>query len=389
MPEEHARLSASGAKKWLNCPLSVMLESDIPNPSSEFAKEGTTAHSLGEAKLRLAIKELTRVKYHKVIKELEITGEMEEYTDAYRDFVIERFNHAKSKTQDAVLLLEQRLDFSKWVPEGFGTGDVVIIADGSMEVIDLKYGKGVPISADNNPQLRLYALGAIGKYEYLYDIDSVTMTVFQPRIDNISSETLKEEELIKWGDNVKSKALEAFNGVGECIVGTHCDEGFCRAKNICRAYTEERQKLSSYDFKDANLLTDEEIAEVIDQSELLAKWSKAVKEYALNQAINKGVKYPGFKLVEGRSNRTYSSEDKDIIDVLKGKGYVEDDICLKKVRSITDMESFLGKKVFSEVLGRYVIKPQGKPVLVHIEDNRPEFNSAEEDFKNLIEEIEE
>ncbi|HBV68433.1 MAG TPA: DUF2800 domain-containing protein [Clostridiales bacterium] len=388
MPDVHAKLSASGAKKWMNCPGSVLLESNIPDIQSEYASEGTTAHSLGEAKLRLAIKEITRVKYHKLIKDLEITEDMESYTDDYRDFVIERFNAAKSKTPDAVLMLEQRLDFSQWVPEGFGTGDVVIIADGTMEIIDLKYGKGVPVYATSNPQLMLYSLGAISEYEFMYDIQEVTMTIFQPRIDNIDSHTLLAIDLLYWGSEINKKAIKAFNGSDECVAGKHCDDGFCKARAICRAYADERSKIAALDFKKPAGLSIEEIAEVIDLAERLATWSKLVKDYALDQAVNNNVKFPGFKLVEGRSNRQYSVDDTLIAAKLIGAGYKDDDIWPRKLKGITDLEKYLSKKTFNELIGEMIVKPQGKPTLVPVEDKRPELNTNENatnDFKEIIE----
>lgn len=393
MPEVHAKLSASGAKKWMNCPGSILLESNIPDSTSQYAFEGTTAHSLGEAKLRLAIKEITRVKYHKLIKDLDITEDMESYTDDYRDFVIERFNAAKSKTSDAVLMLEQRLDFSQWVPEGFGTGDVVIIADGTMEIIDLKYGKGVPVYASNgnnngNPQLMLYSLGSVNEFEFMYDIQNVTMTIYQPRIDNIDSFTIAIEELFKWGEEVREKANKAFNGSDECVAGKHCDDGFCKARAICRAYADERSKIAALDFKKPSDLTTEEIAEVIDLSERLAKWSKLVSDYALDQAVNHDVKFPGFKLVEGRSNRQYAVDDTLVAAALIGKGYKDDDIWPRKLKGITDLEKYLSKKTFNEILGDMIVKPQGKPTLVPAEDKRPELNTnanAANDFKEIIE----
>lgn len=387
MPEIHAKLSASGAKKWINCPGSILLESNIPDSISAYASEGTTAHSLGEAKLRLAIKEITRVKYHKMIKDLEITEDMESYTDDYRDFVIERFNAAKSKTSDAVLMLEQRLDFSQWVPEGFGTGDVVIIADGTMEIIDLKYGKGVPVYALRNPQMMLYALGALTEYEFIYDIQHVTMTIFQPRIDNIDSDTVHVDDLIKWAEYISEKANKAFNGSEECYAGKHCDDGFCKARAICRAYTEERTKIAALDFKKPSELSIDEVAEVIDIADRLANWSKLVKDYALDQAVNHGVSYPGFKLVEGRSNRQYAVDDTLVAAALIGKGYKDDDIWPRKLKGITDLEKYLSKKTFNEILGDMIIKPQGKPTLVPVEDKRPELNTnanAADDFKEVI-----
>lgn len=386
MPEEHAKLSASGSKKWINCPASIAMESKFPDESSEYAKEGTTAHSLGEAKLKLALNHITRVQYHKMIRSLDITEDMEEYTDSYRDFVLERYNAVKSQCEDAQIHLERRLDFSEWVPDGFGTGDTVIIGGGIIEIIDLKYGQGVKVSADKNSQLRIYGLGALSEYDYLYDIHKVNLTIFQPRLDNIDTETLTRDELINWGEALKPKAILANSGGGDCVAGRHCDDGFCKARAVCRAYAEEKNRLAAMVFKPPLELTDDEIAEVIDQSENLAKWAKLVKDYALDQALNNGVKYPGFKVVEGRSNRKYAEDDSKIADVLIKAGYDEKNIYKKEILNITQMGALLGRARFNELLGEYVIKPQGKPTLVRSEDKRPEWNSAEkaaEDFKDI------
>lgn len=388
MPDVHAKLSASGAKKWLNCPASITLESKFPDTESAYAAEGTAAHALGEAKLRLALNKITRVLYHKLIRDIEITEDMEEYTDAYRDFVIERYNALKEQYSGTTLQLEQRLDFSQWVPGGFGTGDAVIIGDDVIEIIDLKYGQGVKVSARENPQLRLYALGAMSDYGFLFDIHKIRMTIFQPRLDNIDTEELTADELLEWGKSVKPRAILANEGSDECRAGKHCDDGFCKARPICRAYTEEKSKLAALDFKPPPELTIDEIAEVIDQSEKLATWAKLVKDYALEQALDNGVRYPGFKVVEGRSNRKYSVPDDVIAAVLTAEGYSETDIYKKEILGITKMETLLSKKRFNELLGGYVIKPPGKPTLVRSEDKRPEINTAEkaaEDFKEIIE----
>lgn len=388
MPDAHAKLSASGSKKWLNCPGSVKLEAEFPDTVSQYATEGTTAHALGEAKLNLALKAISRVGYHKRTAELNITEDMDEYTNDYRDFVLERFSEALRNTKDAVIAIERRLDFSAYVPNGFGTGDAVIISTGAIEIIDLKYGKGVPVSAINNSQLRLYALGALDYYDYLYDIKTVTMTIYQPRIDNISSETISVNELYEWGHKAKEKAELADNADNlECIAGKHCDDGFCKARPICRAYAEQKQKLAVYDFKPPEKLSVDEIAEIIDQADDLCKWAKLVKDYALDQAINNDVKFPGFKLVEGRSNRTYTNEEA-IAKKLVKNGYSETDIYTKRLKGITDMTSLLGKKRFDQLLGEFIIKPHGAPTLVSVEDKREEINSvqkANKDFKEFIE----
>lgn len=388
MPDIHARLSASGAKKWINCPGSIQLEENFEDKPSQFAEEGTNAHALGEAKIRLATKEYNRTKYHNAIRNLEITEDMEDYAESYKNYVIERYNSALQKTPDAILMLEQRLDFSKYVPDGFGTGDAVIIAEGKLEIIDLKYGKGVEVSAVDNPQLRLYALGAYEAFDMLYGFDTVEMTIYQPRLDNISSENISVAELLEWGESVKKAAQLANNdSVIECVAGKHCDTGFCKARPVCRAYAEERQKMAVYDFKPAAMLTVAEIADIIEQSASLEKWAKLVCDYALEQAYKHGVEYPGYKVVEGRSNRKYSKPDSEVAKILTDNGYQESDILVHKLKGITDIEKLLGKKTFAEVLGSYVVKPPGKPTLVCSEDKRPAINSAmqaQEDFKNDI-----
>lgn len=388
MPDIHARLSASGAKKWINCPGSIQLEENFEDKPSQFAEEGTNAHALGEAKIRLATKEYNRTKYHNAIRNLEITEDMEDYAESYKNYVIERYNSALQKTPDAILMLEQRLDFSKYVPDGFGTGDAVIIAEGKLEIIDLKYGKGVEVSAVDNPQLRLYALGAYEAFDMLYGFDTVEMTIYQPRLDNISSESISVAELLEWGESVKKAAqLANDDSVIECVAGKHCDTGFCKARPVCRAYAEERQKMAVYDFKPPAMLTVAEIADIIEQSASLEKWAKLVCDYALEQAYKHGVEYPGYKVVEGRSNRKYSKPDSKVAKILTDNGYQESDILVHKLKGITDIEKLLGKKTFAEVLGSYVVKPPGKPTLVCSEDKRPAINSAmqaQEDFKNDI-----
>ena len=388
MPDIHARLSASGAKKWINCPGSIQLEENFEDKPSQFAEEGTNAHALGEAKIRLATKEYNRTKYHNAIRNLEITEDMEDYAESYKNYVIERYNSALQKTPDAILMLEQRLDFSKYVPDGFGTGDAVIIAEGKLEIIDLKYGKGVEVSAVDNPQLRLYALGAYEAFDMLYGFDTVEMTIYQPRLDNISSENISVAELLEWGESVKKAAqLANDDSVIECVAGKHCDTGFCKARPVCRAYAEERQKMAVHDFKPPAMLTVAEIADIIEQSASLEKWAKLVCDYALEQAYKHGVEYPGYKVVEGRSNRKYSKPDSEVAKILTDNGYQESDILVHKLKGITDIEKLLGKKTFAEVLGSYVVKPPGKPTLVCSEDKRPAINSAmqaQEDFKNDI-----
>lgn len=379
---QHAVLSASSASKWMNCPPSARLEEKFENKSSEFAAEGTLAHELGELKLRHSLGEISTRKFNSEFKKIEanelFTKDMPDYVDMYVDTCMEKVSEAKAKTPDAQFKIEQRLDFSEWVPESFGTGDFVIIADGTMEICDLKYGKGVPVSAIGNKQMRLYALGALTEFEFLYDIENVKMTIIQPRLDSISTDEILVEELLKWAESfVKPVAQLAFKGEGELLAGDHCT--FCRAKAICRARAEKNQELAKYEFRDPFVLDIAEIADILGKADELIKWAKDVQDYALDQALQ-GEQYPGWKVVEGRSNRKWTDEDK-IGEILIGQGFLESIIYTKKLTGISNMESAIGKKEVNRLLGEYIIKPQGKPTLAPETDKRPVYNSVEADFK--------
>ncbi|MEK3887479.1 DUF2800 domain-containing protein [Bacillus sp. FSL K6-3431] len=387
----HAKLSASGSSRWMACTPSAALEKDLPDSSSIFAEEGTAAHELSEIFLKHEIGEISKrartIRLNKFKKENEhYSQSMEDYVQSYVDVVTERINEARASTADALVMVEQRLDFSEWVPEGFGTGDVLIIADGQLEVVDLKYGKGVPVSAEDNPQMRLYGLGAFDRYSMLYDIDRVRMTIVQPRLDSVSSETLSADDLLEWAESeVKPKADMAWNGEGEFVPGDHCR--FCKVSASCRARADENLKMAEYDFADPFLLSHEEIASILEKADELQKWAKDVSEYALVQAESHGVKFPGYKLVEGRSNRKYSDSEA-VADLLLEKEFKPDDIYKpKEIKTITALEKVLGKKVFVEVLGDLIVKPPGKPALVPESDKRSELNSAESaaaDFADVL-----
>lgn len=379
---KHAILSASGASRWLACPPSARLEQNYPNSTSDFAREGTLAHELGELTLQKELKLISTRKYNSEFKKIEVnelfTKDMPDYVDIYVDTCMEKVAEAKAKTPDAVISLEQRLNFSRWVPEGFGTGDMVVIADGTIEIIDLKYGKGVPVSAIGNKQMRLYALGAIAEYEFLYDIENVKMTIIQPRLDSISTDEIKAEDLLKWAEEeLKPKAELAFKGEGEFCAGDHC--GFCRAKAVCKARADKNLELAKYEFKESTLLEKEEIADILGRVKEFTKWAKDVQDYALQEALN-GAEFPGWKVVEGRANRKYTDEAR-IGEILIGQGFLEDIIYTKKLTGITEMESALGKKEVNRLIGDYIEKPQGKPVLVVETDKREVFNAAAADFK--------
>jgi hypothetical protein len=385
----HALLSASGSKRWLSCPPSAQLEQQFPEQKSDYAEEGSFAHSLAELKLGRAVANSIRPSvFKRKLGEMQTnplySTSMEEYIEQYATLVFERFTEAKKNCPDALILLEQRLDFSEWVPEGFGTGDVVIIADSVLEIIDLKYGKGVSVSAIDNPQTRLYGLGCIANYSMLYDFTKVRMTIIQPRLDSTSTEEMTVEELIAWAEEyARPRAVQAMAGEGELAAGDHCQ--FCKAKYTCRKRAEANLEMAKYDFQDPFLLSAEEISDILAKADELQKWAKDIQDYALDQAENHGVKFPGWKLVEGRSNRTYTDQDA-VEKALVAAGFEDEKIHKpKELLGITAMEKEIGKKQFETVLKDLVIKPTGKPVLVPESDKRPELSSvasAQEDFKD-------
>lgn len=375
----HARLSASGSKRWMSCTPSVRLEEHFEETTSVFAEEGTAAHELSEIMLAYELGNTKKPTYtralNKFMKEnTYYSEEMKDYVEEYVAYVMERVNTMRAKTKDALVLIEQRLDFSEWVPDGFGTGDVLIIGDGLMEIIDLKYGKGVVVEAEDNPQMKLYALGAMHAHDMLYDIKEVSMTIVQPRLDAISTWTVSADTLYSWAqDEVKPKAELANKGEGEFNPGEHCR--FCKAKAVCRARADKNLALAREEFQDPAMLTPEEIADLLFQTKEFAKWAKDVEEYALQQA-EQGVAFDGWKLVEGRSNRKYVNESA-VITTLEENGFDIDQISERKLLAITNMEKLIGKATFAELLSEYIIKPTGKPVLVEATDKRPALNSLE------------
>lgn len=379
---QHAILSASSASRWMACPPSARLEQNYEKKTSEFAEEGTLAHELGELNLRLKLGEITKRKFNSEFKKIEtnelFTKDMPDYIEVYTDTCMEKVSEAKAKTKDALFKIEQRLNFAEWVPEGFGTGDFVIIADGTMEICDLKYGKGVPVSAIGNKQMRLYALGAIAEFSFLYDIENVKMTIIQPRLDSISTDEITAAELLEWAEEfVKPTAALAFKGEGEFCAGNHC--GFCGAKAVCKARADKNLELAKYEFQDPTTLDNDDIAQILGKADEFIKWAKDVQDFALEQAL-KGEEFTGFKVVEGRSNRKWTDEKK-IGEILLNQGFLESVIYNKKLAGIGAMEKAVGKKEVVNLLGDYIEKPQGKPVLVSEADKRPVFNSVIADFQ--------
>lgn len=365
----HAILSASASHRWISCPPSAKLNAELPDTESDFAKEGTCAHELCEYK----VNKLLGIDATDPTPDLEFYDqEMSECTDNYAQYIAEQIQ----KYSDPVVMVEQKLDFSRYVPEGFGTGDCVIVADDVMTVIDYKHGKGVEVSSDNNPQMMLYALGALELFGVLYDISEIRMVIFQPRMENISEFSMPVDALLDWAENTLKPAAElAANGNGEFCAGEHCR--FCKVKANCRKRAEYNLAIAQYDFKPPDMLEDSEIEMILERVETLTSWASDVKEYALSQALS-GKQWSGWKVVEGKSNRKYTDEKK-VAEAVKAAG--KNPYSEPEVLGITAMTKMLGKEKFTEILGELVYKPQGKPALVPASDRRKEWGTASEDFK--------
>lgn len=370
---DHAPLSPSSSERWINCTASAKhnVGSDT---SSTYAQQGSEAHLMAEWKVKKALG-------HKVrdpTDELEyFDEEMEECTDAYCEFVMEQVQAAKKSCPDPQVLVEQRLDFTRWVAESFGTADCIIVADGTMTVIDFKYGLGVLVDAEGNSQMKMYALGALNLFESLYDIQTVRMIIFQPRRDNISTAEVTKEELLGWAEKVLIPAAAlAAKGEGDYSAGKHCQ--FCRIKATCRKRAEYNLQIAQYDFAVPDTLADDEISMILDRADTFIGWVNDVKAYALEQAIS-GKSYPGFKVVEGRSNRRYTDTDAVAAAVTEA-GY---DPFEKKLMGVTAMTKLLGAKKFNTLLGSLIEKPKGKPTLVPESDKRPAWTI--DDFKEKTE----
>lgn len=374
--KQHALLSASGAHRWMNCPPSARLEREFEDNSGEAAAEGTAAHALAEHKLRKALKRRSK----KPISKYD-SDEMDVHTDGYVEFIQELIAQAKQECADPVVLIEQRLDFSKYVPDGFGTGDCVIISEGTLHIVDFKYGQGILVSAEGNPQMMLYALGALELFDHIYDITTASMTIYQPRRENVSTYTVEKECLYQWADEVlKPIASLAFEGSGECVPGEWCR--FCRAAVKCRARAEDNLNLARFEFALPPLLSDGEIEEILAKLDDLISWASDIKAYALDAAVRHGKEWQGFKLVEGRSNRKYANEEA-VAEAAKDAGYR--DIYRQSLITLTEMERLMGKDNFQAILGGLIEKPPGKPTLVPLSDKRQSIStSAIQEFKEEV-----
>ncbi len=372
---DHAKLSPSGAYRWMNCPRSVELSCGLPDEAGECAAQGTEAHALAEYKIRKAMG-MAMPDPREGMQFLD--AEMEEATDSWAQMAMEFLAEAKAASPGAFCYPEVRLDLSRWLPEGFGTADAIIGTDGQLTVADFKYGSGVPVEAEGNPQLMIYALGAMHALGWLYGFDRIRMVIFQPRRGGFRSCEMSAADLLLWGDlELRPAAEAAFKGEGEFKAGDWCR--FCKAKTLCRAHAEENLKLARYDFAPPAELEDSEIEVILPMLDGLETWAGDIKAYALKRALE-GHAWSGFKLVEGRSNRRYTDE-KAVADVVIGAGY---DPYEKSILGITDMQRLLGRKKFEELLGGLLVKPQGKPTLVPDTDKRPAFSNSQSDFSQEV-----
>jgi len=387
---EHALLSASGAEKWFNCPPSARREEGLPDTASDYAAEGTLAHAIADLINRYNLHIINKRTFNKAYDELKrhklYNAEMEDYCRDFGDFVFSKLQEAKKQTSDAICLTEQRLDFSGYVPDGFGTGDAVIIADGVLEIIDFKYGKGVTVNAENNKQMMLYALGALHEYSWQYAIDAVVMTIYQPRVGNISESDITVTALKLWAENeLRPIAKRAFAGEGDAKPGEHCR--FCKARDTCRARADYHLSLTQHAFALPPQLSDDEVPAVLTQAKQLKSWVDELETYALKRALT-GKHWPGYKLVEGMSRRKYADDDA-VAAKLREEGYADEEIYKTELLGITALEKVVGKKEFAAILepDGLIIKPPGAPALVEESDKRPPLNlhSGAEDFDDGFE----
>ena len=410
MPGKHAVLSASSSKQWIHCPPSARLQEPFPNDSSVFAEEGTWAHELCEYKVKKYLHERKKRPQSEFY-----TEEIEQATDIYAEFVISIIEGMKRNGVEPLCFVEERLDFSNIVPEGFGTGDMIILGKdeqgrGLIHICDYKNGKGVFVDAHENSQMMLYATGALNAYGYIYEIEIVRMSIIQPRLENISTYEMTADDLRTWGESIKPIAQMAFEGKGEQNPGEWCR--FCRAKPVCKACMEEALALAKEEFLDldAGALADEaeetdatapynadtatpvfkqpglvvfsELVKVLPTLNRISFWIESVFAFVSAEAINHGVPVEGYKVVEGRSKRIFT-DTKAVVSAAEAEGYT--DIYKQELLTLTEFEKMMGKKKFAEILGQYVTKPPGKLALVPESDPRPavDLSTAADEFEAL------
>lgn len=383
--KKHAVLSASSSHKWLMCTPSARLEEKFPNKTSSYMEEGTLAHEIAEFKVKSYFVGVTsKTAYtrglNKFKKMEHFDKEMLTHTDTYLEYIK---GEAMKTSANPFVIAEQTVDYSKYVPEGFGTADCILISRETLQVIDFKYGKGVAVSAEDNPQMKLYALGALELYKAFYNIKNIKMTIVQPRINNISEAEITLEELLDWAENtVKPQAEKAFMGLGEYVQGEHCR--FCRAKGACEFRANENMKVVEEvkKIKESNgVLTTEKMGEMLTKTEGVEQWIKDLKEHALEELL-KGENVPGWKAVEGRSNRKIVDVDK-AFEILEANGFEQAILYERKPLTLTQLEKVVGKTKLKEAIGDYIEKPKGAPTLAKETDKRSAFRvSAAEEFKD-------
>lgn len=389
---KHALLSASKAERWLNCPPSARLEEKFneshPVKTSIYAEEGTLAHEFANTLLEHELGNLTDKEFStqmgKLKKDKLFSEEMLPEVQKYVDYVLEEYAQAKAKTKDAVCLVEQTLDFSNYVEQGYGMGDACIIADGVLEVIDLKYGKGVQVDAVENPQLSLYGLGALNIYDMVFDIHTVKLTIFQPRINNYSTWETSVENLKKWGETVvKPIAIKAYVGEGLHKAGDHCK--WCSVKAMCYTLAQRNIKLARNDFKEPELIPLKDLIAIYKQIPMLVDWANSVAEFLKDEAVG-GKEIPGYKLVEGKSQRKYINEDK-FKEALLANGYSLEDITKVSLKGIPAIEKLVGASAFNKEYREFWDRPQGSPTLVDESDPRPALGSSSLAKADFAEEV--
>lgn len=407
-PSLHAVLGASSAHRWLTCTPSARLGERLTTrfgtEESIYAREGTKAHALGEAKIRRAIYEadgmdaskhshmsaeeqeaypgINEFRYQALRDELgDIPTDMEQATDSYCDVIMEKLLRAREQSPGAMIFLEQRLDYSRWVPDGFGTGDCIIVNDRLLEVCDYKHGKGIPVDARGNPQLRLYALGAIDRFGKLYEFDAVRYTIIQPRLNSVSEETMSVDELLHWADaEVVGRAKRAWAGTGDFVPGEHCR--FCPAKAVCSARVAEALKLFESGLQEPGLIPDEQIPAILSTLDVAEDWIHDIRAYAEDQALH-GQRWPGWKLVRGKKpNRQWANAEEVEAQLLRA-GYPIEEFRETKLKPVGTIEKTLGAQAFRALLDGLVTQGEGKLVLVPESDKRNEYSSMEAAFGDL------
>ena len=388
-PEKHALLSASSAARWLRCTAAPRFEEQFPESTSDYAEEGRLAHAICELKVNKKFTVMTNrtynARYNKLKNSPNYNPEMDRTSDLYVEHLTER---AMSYQSTPNVAAEVMVDFADYVPEGFGTCDCIMIGSDTLNITDYKHGRGVPVSAEGNPQMRLYALGALKRYYPIFgnSIKHISMTIDQPRIkDEVSSETITVEDLLAWGESIKPIAQKAYAGMGDFNPGEHCR--FCRGRARCKARADVNMALEGFKNcvppsksgnNDRAILTNEEIGDLLIRGKELVNWYKDIEGNALNMILN-GEFIPGWKVVAGRSNRAFTDQDSAIAAVI-ASGYDEALVYDRKPKTLSEIEVLMGKKEFTDKLGSYITKPVGKPTLVPESDSREPYNSAGSDF---------